>query len=181
MSTQLSVEEIKEYQYVPFKVDRELWARYKLEDGTILKIKTVLINIKTNIELAEAFKKQQETKERVPIGMHIQVHNIVGVEVPPNLRGPPDTKTYSPAELTNYVAQGDLEFERMDPTTWVSIYELENKITIKVQNTLIEASRTSKYDTSGDPIYLVSSSSDIKVKLPEKYQIKKITPKVVQK
>jgi len=182
MNTQPSVEEIKKYQYIPFKVERELWTRYKLEDTTILKAKIVLVNVKMNTRLVEALKKQQENKEKVSIGMHVQVHNVFGVEVPPSLRGPPDTKTYSPNELAGSVVQEDLEFERLDPTTWISIYELEDKTKLKVQHTLIDVSKTSRYDASGDPVYLVSSSADIKVIVPQKYRpTKEITPKIEQK
>jgi len=170
------MEEVKEYQYIPFKVERESWVRYRLEDGAILKTKIVLVNVKTNPSLVEALKKQQEPEKKVTVTINVQTRNIIGVEVPPNLRGPPDTNTYSPSELAKFVVQEDLEFERMDPTTWVSVYELEDKIKLKVQTTLMDVSRTSKYEASGDPIYLVSSTAGIKIVLPKKYR--KIKPSV---
>jgi len=179
---QPSVEELKEYKYIPFKVERELWARYRLEDNTILKVKVVLVNVRMNVSLVEALKKQRETKEKVPVGMHVQVHIVIGVEVPPDLRGPPDTKIYSPSELANSVIQEDLEPERLDPTTWVSIYELQNEMKLKVQHTLVDVSKTDKYEANGDPIYLVSSSADIKVIMPKKYRpAREITPKIEQR
>lgn len=82
------------------------------------------------------------------------------------LRGEPDTKTYTIKELRSSIVKEDLDFEPLKQT-W-NAYNLENGIAIKVRNSPINVSRTSKFDNRGLPIYLVDSTADVKVKLPRK-------------
>ena len=180
MSERPSLVEVKKLRYIPFKTIREEWARFELQDGTILKVKHVLINVRASTDLVEEIMKSgRESKER-PLALDIQMHNVIGVEVKPDQRGPPDEKPLPVDQLREFVVQEDLEFKRLDQTTWVSRYELEGKFQLKVQCAVTNVDKTSKYDRSGDPIYVVDTSGGIKIVPPRKLRRGRvIKPRVV--
>jgi len=158
------VEVPRDFIFVDFKVKREEWNKYKLEDGSILKIKFVLINVLMEKDFEEKIKAAREKKERVKLGFGIQSKNVVGVEVPHELRGNPSTKIYTLDELRAAIVKEDLEITEVITQRW-NIYELaDGMFEMKVRNSPINISRTNKFDIYGIPIYLVDSTADIKIK-----------------
>lgn len=164
-STSVPVKKVPpDFVFVDFKVVREGWNKYKLEDDTILKTKFVLINVM----MEKNYKKIMErakTKKGLKIGFGFKSQNVIGVEVPIKLRGEPDTKKHTIEELRSFIVKEDIDFEPLKEI-W-NVYNLENGITIKVRNSPISVSRTSKFDDRGLPIYLVDSTADVKVRLPK--------------
>jgi len=64
--------------YIEFDVEKEDWGLLKLEDGAILKVKLVLINLR---KIADGY---YDANSQV----------LVGVLVPKLLRGPPHCKVF---------------------------------------------------------------------------------------
>lgn len=165
-SVSISAEKMPpDFVFADFEVVREGWNKYKLEDGSILKSKFVLIHIIMEKNYKEIIEKAK-TKKGLTIKLALQSRNVVGVESPMKLRGEPDTKTYTTRELRSFIAKEDLDFETL--TERWNIYKLENGITVKIRNAPIRISRTSKFDSQGLPIYLIDSTADVKVTLPKK-------------
>ena len=156
---------IANLQYVNFDIINEPWNKYKLSDGSILKSKFVLINVLTDKDFKENVKKSHIDKKDA-IGLTMQSHNVVGVEVPENLRGPADNKIYSKQELRAAIVEDDLDTETLSET-WNS-YNVEGEITLKIKSTPIRVSRTNKFDSYGIPTYLYDFSADFKVNPSEK-------------
>jgi len=67
-------------EQLEFESDKEPWTSYKLEDGTILKVKTVLTNV---ARLLDRYKPNGE-----PIYV-LGVGGISVVDIPPELRQRP--------------------------------------------------------------------------------------------
>lgn len=183
-SSSSTTKEHLDFQYVDFKVDREKWNRYKLEDESILKTKFVLINatIEKDLEetVREAEQKMKKTKKpiRLKIGLVIQTRNLLGIESPRRLRGDPDTKSYSAEELRRSIVKEDLDFDVL--TERWNIYKLKNGITLKVKYAPKVVSRSSKFDSRGTPIYLVDSAADVKFELPKQIEKRLKTARILE-
>jgi len=160
-----SEKKTSDFKYVSFVVKKEPWNRYKLEDKSILKTKFILINVTMAKTLDEVLKEREKNKKLVEIGMGIQSRNVVGVEVPNELRGKP-TPEYTQEELRSSIVEEDLDFEILNGEYW-NEYQLENGIRLKVKNTLMNVAKTSKFDDTGAPIYLVDGVATIKASLPK--------------
>lgn len=162
-------------KYVDFEVGQEKWSKYKLEDDTILKCKFVLINVTTEKSLdkmIEEAKRKREKGVKIPFG--IQGRNVIGVETPERLRGEPSGK-YTPEELRSSIVKEDMNFEILEEH-W-NDYKLKNDMQLRIRNSTISVSRTSKFNSRGDPVYLVDSTADVKIKVPKIAKGKlKVTP-----
>jgi len=156
------------FQFVDFEMIREEWNKYKLGDGTTLKTKFVLVSVMMEKGLEELLKEAKERKgTKVGMGIAIQSRNIIGVEAPKKLRGPP-SGPYNPQDLQASIIRRDIDFEVI--TEKRNEYKLENGITIKVKSSPLEISKTSKYDQQGLPIYTVNSTMDMTLTFPEEIE-----------
>jgi len=155
----------RDFVFVNLEVVREGWNSYKLEDGSILKTKFVLINVIMEKNFKQKIEKAR-TEKGLGLGLGISSHNVIGVEAPIELRGEPSTKACSLDELRASVVKEDMDFDVIKET-W-NVYKLEEGIMMKARSSPINVSRTSKFDMHGLPIYLVDFTADVKVSLPKK-------------
>lgn len=132
-----------ESRYVDFKTTKEVWNEYKLEDGTIIKLKFILIKL---------FKE--------PNGLGLNSTIITGAIPSPDLFGTPSQSTYSPEELAKSIEEKDLEFEPIKED-W-NVYELADKSKLSVKPILVSVSRTNKHDQHGEPIYAIQPQQIVK-------------------
>jgi hypothetical protein len=146
--------------YIDFKATHEDWSEYKLADGTILKARFVLIKVVDEGEYDEHGN---------PV-YGINSINAVGVLVPEKLRGEPSETKYSRSELEASIVDEDIEFEKIKEG-W-NTYELENGAKISVKLVLVSVSRTNKFDSRGEPIYIFNIQPLMKGKIPEKLKKK---------
>lgn len=154
----------RDFVFVDFKVKREEWNRYELQDenGSILKMKFVLINVFMEKDFRKKIEIAGTEKEKAKLGFRMQSQNIIGVEVPFELRGEPSTQNYTLGELRASVVKEDIDFEVI--TERWNIYELADGILeMKVRNSPINVSRTNKFDVQGLPIYMVDSTVNVKL------------------
>jgi hypothetical protein len=155
---------MKTLVYVDFGVLKENWNRYKLEDESMLKTKLVLINVMLEKNYGDIMERAK-TEKGLKIGMAFQSQIVVGVQVPPDLRGEPDANVHSIDELRSSIVEEDLDFEALAETS--NVYKLPNGIIIKFRNRPVTVSRTSKFDRHGLPMYLVDSAADMSFRLPK--------------
>ena len=123
-----------------FDVVREPWNKYELQDGSILKIKVVLTKVIKRVvgqDLTYDFETQ----------------NIIVTLVLDDLKGQPDTKSYSLQELQTAIVKDYIRYNTISEE-W-NEYVTDDGTRIRIKATLTSVARTSKYNKNGEPIYLV--------------------------
>lgn len=158
---------IKAAKFVNFKIKKEGWNLYEIEDGTLLRARVLLTGVLIEDKLEEIVK-QLEQKQKPKFGLNFRSRHIFVVESPPELRGKPNPKTYTPAELNSHIINEDMDFETLKEV-W-NTYELENGITLKTRLSAVTVNKTSKFESAGMPIYTVNLNIDFKVDFPENLQ-----------
>lgn len=132
-----------ESRYADFKAIKEGWNEYKLEDGTTVKLRFILIKLINQ-----------------PNGFAISSTIVPGVFPSPDLIGYPSLATYSPQELEKSIEKKDLQFESVKED-W-NVYELKDRSKLSIKPILVSISRTNKHDQHGEPIYAIQPQQIIK-------------------
>jgi len=140
----------KEANYIEFKVEKEDWNVYKLEDETILKLRFVLSKV---------------IRERVDKDGHplygVQASILNAVFPPSKLLGTPDTRTYSLEELEEAVTKSSMTFtaEKENYSSMYTFREVVGDLKFEVKPVLVAVAGTSKYTTRGEPIYIIRTQA----------------------
>jgi hypothetical protein len=150
-----------DFEYVDFEVEKEPWNKYRLEDKSILKTKFVLINIFAEKGWIQKVQRIKGSKDKVGIAVRLQPTNVTGVQVPPNLFGPPTSGNYTIQEIASSIVKNDLDIEVI-AESW-NVYRLPESFVVKVKSSPVNVARTSKFDSEGVPIYLIDFSADMKI------------------
>jgi hypothetical protein len=132
-----------------FKIIKEDWFVYKLKDGSILKVKPVLVRV---------FETDQVDPEGKKILAFVG-QNIVTVRSPENLKGTPTLPLPPPTDALK-LDKEEIEIDEpiYDPQ-W-NIYELENGEKIKTKIVITHVYRIKgKYSEMGDPYYVIQSTT----------------------
>jgi len=132
--------------YLDFKILNEKWSTYKVEDGTILKARVMMVS----------YAKVTNPKPNQANFM-FALHTVFGVESPNEIRGPADSTTYTSSELMNALEPGkeDLKIDTLQELWSEYVVEDTTRVSLKVTPTRIM--RTKKYDFAGNPQYVVQS------------------------
>ena len=132
-----------DFEFVDFDIVKENWSQYKLRDGTIVRIRFILL-------------KTRKYKGRNRYGKpryDINSKNVVGMIPNKSLLGKPSGPI--PAEvLGQSIVDEDIQFETIKEP-W-NEYRLKDGTIIRVKLVLTIVSRTDKFDESGEPIYLLN-------------------------
>ncbi|MGA3199039.1 MAG: hypothetical protein ABSD89_06485 [Halobacteriota archaeon] len=129
---------ISQYGYANFKLIKEDWSVYLLEDETIVKIKVFPVK----------FLKQ---------GNNYLMNSAPAMTVfsPPQLRGEPSRMAPpSQEEIAKELVKVDMNFDVVDEP-W-NEYLLDGSIKWSIKTVLVSASSTKKYDPEGEPVYVVN-------------------------
>jgi hypothetical protein len=130
-----------------FKIIKEDWFIYKLKDGSVLRVKPVLIKV-------------FETDQVGPDGKKILVfngQNIVAVSSPENLKGTPTLPLPPPTDALK-LDKEEVEIDKTIYDPQWNIYELENGEKIKTKIVITHVYRVKgKYSETGDPYYIIQS------------------------
>ena len=147
----------RQVAFVAFDVEKETWNKYKLQDGTLLKIKFILINILAPKGMDDVMKNAKE-KGTVSLDLAIQSSNIMGVEAPPNLIGMPTSAVCSTQELQESIVESDIDFEAISESQnrYLLHFGDTDEAELKIKISPIGVSRTSKFDQYGIPLYFVN-------------------------
>lgn len=133
-------------QHIDFKLPKEEWDIYELDDGTILRIRAVLIDVVTTGQVDSIGNPN----------VLFSTHNVLGVKCPEKLRGPPNPSPVSPQEISSSVEAVVNIRRTIKDDSWTE-YELENGFVLGLRLVVTDVRRTSKFDRNGDPIYSVNS------------------------
>ncbi|MEX2706957.1 MAG: hypothetical protein Q6352_017130 [Candidatus Freyrarchaeum guaymaensis] len=91
------------------------------------------------------------------LGYAFKGQNIVSLShFPPELKGPPSTRIYSPEELQASIVNDDVRYSTL-AEEW-NEYVTEDGASIRIKLIVVRVSRTDKTDREGKPIYLVQTS-----------------------
>jgi len=126
-----------------FDIIKEPWNKYKLEDGTIIKTRFILINV----------VKEGTDETGKPI-YNFNSDNVLGALAPKELLGTPSDKAYTIAERTSSIEK-ELTFETIQED-W-NEYKLSDGSIMKIKLVLVNATRTSLRDKRGQPVYLLNN------------------------
>jgi hypothetical protein len=121
-----------------FTIVSEEWNRYNLSDGSVLKIRPIVVKI---------FETEQKTPTGEPVFGFASL-NVASVTVPDELKKP------SKGEEN---IETPVEFEPVKEI-W-NTFTLEERFNLKVKLVVSRVTRTSKVNQFGEPIYFVKSNN----------------------
>jgi len=150
--------------FIDFETEQEEWNKYLLEDRTLLRVKLILTGVLTDKTLEE-LTREAKSSQKLIIGLGLRSYNVLAVESPLKVRGPPDSRKYSLEELRASIVKKELDFETRRET-WNS-YLFENGMRMKARISPTSVHRTNKFDSGGMPVYLVDFATYVKLELPE--------------
>jgi hypothetical protein len=130
--------------FVEFEVAKEDWSIYRVEDGSMVKIKFVLHFV------------MKLPNDQARLGSQM----IVIPEPPPELRGPPGGAPNIDQIRASVVAQ-NLKFTQERATH--SVYVLEDGKVLTAYPSMKGISRSSLNDVNGFPAYVVDTEARIEV------------------
>lgn len=130
---------IEDYGYVGFRTTNEEWSEYYLEDGTIIKTRSILF---------KAVKKD--------VGYLFNEKAFAASFSPSELKGPAGSSLIKPEEVEDI--EKSLKKEDINiiitKENW-NEYELDTGDKFSTKAVLVSASLTNRFDETGDPIYAV--------------------------
>ena len=150
--------------YLDFEIEREVWNKYRLADGTLLRVRWILTGfvMEENIKKFILRIKGGETPE---LGLGFQCRHMHAVEPPYKMMGEPDSKTYTSKELAESIIEKDMDFETLSAKS--NIYILDNGVRVKSRVSLLSVKKTDKFDGKGFPRYIIDIDSAYNIILPE--------------
>jgi len=146
-------EKIYPPKFLDWEVLKEDWNAYRLYDGTLFKTKLVLTHV---------LKTAGGERPSYDIG----TQRVVAVICPQHLIGEPSKEVVPREELNKYIVERNIRFDtiRSDWNEYlVRDEEDRREFIIRILETLVNISRTSKRDSLGRPIYLFDSSAQVVV------------------
>ncbi len=138
-----------------FTIQKEDWNVYRLGDGTILKLRQLLVKIRS-----EATEMPGETSMRMDMSPL-----IMATFAPEALKGPPSTQQYSPQDLVSSIVEKDIKCEPVREVT--NEYLTSGGIKLLLQIASISVAKTGRFDATGEPVYVVNGQVNIQVVGPQ--------------
>lgn len=152
--------ELSKGEPVEFAVKNEPWAKYKLEDKTLLFARLIVTKI-------------IRTERYDPSGQPVYAwtsQNLFTTLGQKDLRGAPSIPSPTSANPKDFnVTQVD--FERVGNEQW-NIYEIADGSILRIKLEPTSILRTDKFSFDGDPYYIITSQSISRVK---------VTPNLIKK
>jgi len=137
-------------EYEDFEIEMEGWNTYRLVDGTLLKLRQVLLTLKTD----------PSTQTVMP-----SVSNLLMAVMPAaDLRGLPSSRQYTPEELSNSVVEKNMKYETVQEAP--SEYKTKSGLKLMLRTSSLTVGRTNKFDSTGYPVYLVDTQLEIQIEQP---------------
>ncbi|MDI9609868.1 MAG: hypothetical protein QXU31_08405 [Archaeoglobaceae archaeon] len=130
-----------------FKTIREEWMHIHLEDGTLIRFKSVLTRV-------------FDTGQRDPVGepiYRIDSQNVVVAKAPDELKGTPSEFVPPIQEIAKKRRPTAVKIRAIVGDDW-NEYELEDGSRIKIKTIVTKVLRLDGfYDAYGNPVYIIQS------------------------
>ena len=140
-------EDFRKMGYTPFTVKIERPNFYRLSDGSILKLYSILNGIELDQAKLEAIS--------------INAQSIVTAFIPKNLRKQPSNIVYTQKDYIKHMDEEDMAFDVIFED--FNQYDLDGKFILSLKTTLSQVSRTKLYNIRGEPIYLTNTAAIPKI------------------
>ncbi|MEM2384766.1 MAG: hypothetical protein QXT06_06035 [Candidatus Bathyarchaeia archaeon] len=132
-----------------FKIINEDWFVYKLKDGSILKVRPIIVGI---------FKTDQKDPETGKPILAFKGQTIAVVKSPENLKGKPTLPLPPPPEALK-LPKEEVEIEKIINEPW-NHYEVKDIGILKQKLILMKVYKIKgKYDGEGNPYYVYMARS----------------------
>jgi hypothetical protein len=151
------------FEFVDVVSSKEDWSVYKLEDGTIAKARFILI---------KAVREARRDEFGNPV-YSLNSQNLVG-SIPPKSLVKSPSPPFTPEELSSSIDKEDIEF-KIIKEPWNEFHLADGTI-IRAKMVLTMISRTNKFGSYGEPIYLTNAQPMIKAIVAESLKLKKEPP-----
>lgn len=135
-----------EEKEVDFDVIKEDWSRYRIEDGTILRLRINVIKI---------IRGKMGDLGYPEFGIHTR--NLISALVKDDLKGEPSKE---PLKIPQDIEK-ELKFKVIEEK--LQEYITRDGYKISVKPVLLKVFRTKKFNQFGEPIYVISSHAIINV------------------
>lgn len=136
-------------EYLTFEILAEPWCRFRLEDGTTLRVRYILLKM---------LRAPGETTSGLK-SASVSSQILVAVEPTSEQRGGPGPIP-PPEEVAKHIDR-EVAFESVDVAP--SVYRFEKDRTLVVTTSLIRVRRTTLFGPDGDRIYQVETGSQVAV------------------
>jgi len=137
-----------------FEVLKEPWNIYQISDGSKLRIRNVLRDVRRVVE--DGVPKYSAT-----------VEGMIVVLCAPELKGTPTTPPPSKDKLQESIERTDIAFDTIFQDN--NDYMLADGARIKLYFNLGEITRTRSCDSNGDRIYVINHFTTTNIKPPPQY------------
>lgn len=141
-----------------FEVLKEPWNMYQISDGSKVRIRCILKDVRRVIE--DGMPKYS-----------ITVEGMIVVVCAPELKGVPTTPAPAHDKLQESIERADIAFDTIFYDN--NDYILNDGARIKIYLNLGEITRTTSYDSNGDRIYIINHSATVNIKPPPQYSPQK--------
>lgn len=145
----------QDFEIVDIVSEKEDWSKYRLTDGTVLKVRAVLI---------KAIRLSSFDQQGKPI-YDLNTQTITGTVPDKSILGK-QSASFTQEELSSSIVNSNIGFEVIQEP-WNS-YKLSDGTEIEVKTVLSAVSKSSKHAAYGEPIFMVNSSISIKTNIPIK-------------
>ncbi len=146
-----------------FKVKNEPWAKYKLEDGTLLFARLVVAKI-------------YKTDQYDPAGQPVYAwssQNLISTVSTKQMKGTPSATPLTSVDPREYEAT-PVDFQKVGDEEW-NVYQVVDGTVISIKIEVSSVMKTEKFQPDGEPFYIVNTGVIPKVKVPPN-RLKKQTP-----
>ena len=130
----------QEGEELDFDVLSESWNKYRLEDGSILKIKNPAVKVFKTTKVDSLGNSVYKTAGTT----------LISCLVPKELKGTPSP----PSEITQADIIADLKFVTISEE-WCE-YKVSDGVLLRAKTVLTKVSKTKKFNLYGEPLYSLS-------------------------
>ncbi len=153
-----------DYDFQDFEIEGEGWSIYRVEDGTVIKLR---------IFLSAVSKARPDPNNPDNIGYELSLSPVNTVAMPaPKNRGNPTPGKFTPKQLQESIVKEDMEFTTIQEPWNVYCFKDRAKLSIRIQ--AVKISKTDKYDAKGIPVYFINHQPQIKTTLPPELKKKQV-------
>jgi len=154
----------EDYDFQDFEIENEDWSIYRVEDGTIIRLR---------IFLSAVSKARPDSNNPNSVGYELRLSpvNTIAISDPKN-RGNPTPGAFTSQQLQESIVKEDMEFIVIQEP-W-NTYRLKDGTKLGIRIQAVKISKTDKYDAKGIPAYFINHQPQIKTTLPPELKKKQV-------
>lgn len=140
---------MNEERWLDFDIIKERWNKYRLEDDSILKTRTILKRV-----------RYTPTKNYMPYD--VEMDFLIAIHANPALRGKANPNRLSNDEILKNVEVEDMQYHNLEHEP--NEYMLDNGTKVVIHTDIANISRSSLREQYGNPVYSVFVNNTTRIK-----------------